>query len=154
MSWSYEKSVTLCMIAKGHAFLFFKQFLNRGAKYLREPIQLNIRHGALLVFDAGNGTSANIDRKGLQAIREHLLAHFLLRGTQGTVPCVLIRQSKTQRTVPCVTSTIKTSEDLTTTLTWDILYGDGVVISAAQNGQLTSYTYGLERISAKTGSTP
>lgn len=50
-------------------------------------------------------------------------------------------------------STIKTSEDLTTALTWDILYGDGVVISAAQNGQQTSYTYGLERISAKTGST-
>ena len=42
---------------------------------------------------------------------------------------------------------------MTTTLTWDILYGDGVVIFAAQNGQLTSYTYGLERISAKTGST-
>ena len=42
---------------------------------------------------------------------------------------------------------------MTTTLTWDILYGDGVVISAAQNGQKTSYTYGLERISAKTGST-
>ena len=50
-------------------------------------------------------------------------------------------------------SEIRTSEDLTTTLTWDILYGDGVVISAAQNGQTTSYTYGLERISAKTGST-
>ena len=50
-------------------------------------------------------------------------------------------------------STIKTSEDLTTTLTWDILYGDGVVISENQNGQTTSYTYGLERISAKTGST-
>ena len=50
-------------------------------------------------------------------------------------------------------STIKTSEDLTTTLTWDILYGDGVVISAAQNGQQTSYTHGLERISAQTGNT-
>ena len=50
-------------------------------------------------------------------------------------------------------STIKTSEDLTTTLTWDILYGDGVVISAAQNGESTSYTYGLERISALTGKT-
>ena len=50
-------------------------------------------------------------------------------------------------------STIKTSEDLTTALTWDILYGDGVVISENQNGQTTSYTYGLERISAKTGST-
>ena len=44
-------------------------------------------------------------------------------------------------------------ENLTTSLTWDILYGDGVVIGAAQNGQTTSYTYGLERISAKTGST-
>ena len=42
---------------------------------------------------------------------------------------------------------------MTTTLTWDILYGDGVVISAAQNGQQTSYTYGLERISAQTGNT-
>ena len=50
-------------------------------------------------------------------------------------------------------STIKTSEDLTTTLTWDILYGDGVVISAAQNGQTTNYTYGVERISAISGST-
>lgn len=50
-------------------------------------------------------------------------------------------------------SEIRTSEDLTTTLTWDILYGDGVVISAAQNGQQTSYTYGLERISAQTGNT-
>ena len=50
-------------------------------------------------------------------------------------------------------SEIRTSEDLTTTLTWDILYGDGVVISAAQNGQTTNYTYGLERISAISGST-
>ena len=50
-------------------------------------------------------------------------------------------------------SSIKTSEDLTTTLTWDILYGDGVVISAAQNGKTTNFTYGLERISAITGST-
>ena len=45
------------------------------------------------------------------------------------------------------------SKDLTTALTWDILYGDGVVISENQSGQMTSYTYGLERISAKTGST-
>ncbi len=50
-------------------------------------------------------------------------------------------------------SEIRTSEDLTTTLTWDILYGDGVVISAAKNGQTTNYTYGLERISALSGST-
>ncbi len=50
-------------------------------------------------------------------------------------------------------SEIRTNEDLTTTLTWDILYGDGVVISAAQNGQTTNYTYGLERISAISGST-
>ena len=42
---------------------------------------------------------------------------------------------------------------MTTALTWDILYGDGVVISAAQNGETTSYTYGLERISALTGNT-
>ncbi len=50
-------------------------------------------------------------------------------------------------------SKIRTSEDLTTTLTWDILYGDGVVISADQNGKSTNYTYGLERISAISGST-
>ena len=50
-------------------------------------------------------------------------------------------------------SEIRTSEDLTTTLTWDILYGDGVVISADQNGKSTNYTYGLERISAISGST-
>ena len=50
-------------------------------------------------------------------------------------------------------SEIRTSEDLTTTLTWDILYGDGVVIGAAQNGEQTNYTYGLERISALTGKT-
>ena len=42
---------------------------------------------------------------------------------------------------------------MTTALTWDILYGDGVVISAAQNGETTNYTYGLERISAITGRT-
>ena len=48
-------------------------------------------------------------------------------------------------------SSITTGEDLTTTLTWDILYGEGVVIGAAQNGQATSYTYGLERISALSG---
>ena len=50
-------------------------------------------------------------------------------------------------------SEIRTNEDLTTTLTWDILYGDGVVISADQNGKSTNYTYGLERISALTGKT-
>ena len=50
-------------------------------------------------------------------------------------------------------SSIKTSEDLTTALTWDILYGDGVVISTDQNGKTTNYTYGLERISALSGST-
>lgn len=50
-------------------------------------------------------------------------------------------------------SEIRTSEDLTTALTWDILYGDGVVISTDQNGQTTNYTYGLERISAISGST-
>lgn len=44
-------------------------------------------------------------------------------------------------------------EYLTTTLTWDILYRDGVVISTDQNGQTTNYTYGLERISAISGST-
>ena len=42
---------------------------------------------------------------------------------------------------------------MTTALTWDILYGDGVVISTDQNGESTNYTYGLERISAISGST-
>jgi len=50
-------------------------------------------------------------------------------------------------------SEIRTSEGLTTALTWDILYGDGVVIAENQNGQTTNYTYGLERISALSGST-
>ena len=50
-------------------------------------------------------------------------------------------------------SEIRTGDGLTTALTWDILYGDGVVISAAQNGKQTSYTYGMERISAITGNT-
>ena len=47
-------------------------------------------------------------------------------------------------------STVKTNTS-TTTLTWDILTGDGVVISAENNGTVTDYTYGLERISANTG---
>ncbi len=41
----------------------------------------------------------------------------------------------------------------TTNLTWDILMGDGMVISAETNGVETNYTYGLERISAQTGKT-
>ena len=44
-----------------------------------------------------------------------------------------------------------TNKDGTTDLTWDILMGDGVVISASINGEETNYTYGLERISAQTG---
>ena len=40
----------------------------------------------------------------------------------------------------------------TTSLTWDILYGDGVVIGAAQNGENTRFVYGLERILAISGS--
>ena len=44
-----------------------------------------------------------------------------------------------------------TNNDSLTTLTWDTLYGEGVVISAAENGTVTDYTYGLERISASTG---
>ena len=40
-----------------------------------------------------------------------------------------------------------------TNLTWDILMGEGVVISAETNGVETYYTYGLERISAQTGKT-
>ena len=43
-----------------------------------------------------------------------------------------------------------TNKDGTTDLTWDILMGDGVVISASINGEETNYTYGLERISAQT----
>ena len=38
-------------------------------------------------------------------------------------------------------------------MTWDILMGEGVVISAETNGVETNYTYGLERISAQTGKT-
>ena len=44
-----------------------------------------------------------------------------------------------------------TNAEGTTSLTWDILMGDGVVISASINGEETNYTYGLERISAQTG---
>ena len=50
-------------------------------------------------------------------------------------------------------SGVATSDGLTSSLTWDILYGDGVVISESKNGEATSYTYGLERISALTGRT-
>ena len=44
-----------------------------------------------------------------------------------------------------------TNAEGTTSLTWDILMGDGVVIAANTNGVETNYTYGLERISAQTG---
>ena len=47
-------------------------------------------------------------------------------------------------------STVNTNSS-TTSITWDILYGDGVVISANENGAITDYTYGLERISASSG---
>ena len=47
--------------------------------------------------------------------------------------------------------TVTTSDNLTTALTWDILYGDGVVIAENRNGASTNYTYGLERISALSG---
>ena len=50
-------------------------------------------------------------------------------------------------------SSVTTSEDVTTTLTYDILYGDGVVIQSAQNGETTRFVYGLERISAISGNT-
>ena len=50
-------------------------------------------------------------------------------------------------------SEIRTGEGLTTALSWDILNGDGVVLSAAQNGETTDFTYGLERVSAMTGKT-
>ncbi|MBQ7697498.1 MAG: RHS repeat-associated core domain-containing protein, partial [Paludibacteraceae bacterium] len=46
-----------------------------------------------------------------------------------------------------------TNKDGTTALTYDILYGDGVVISENHSGEQTTYTYGLERISAITGKT-
>ena len=49
-------------------------------------------------------------------------------------------------------SSISSAEG-TTNLTWDILMGEGVVISAETNGVETNYTYGLERISAQTGKT-
>ena len=45
-----------------------------------------------------------------------------------------------------------TTPEATTSLTWDILYGDGVVISETTGKKTTDYTYGLERISAQTGS--
>ena len=45
-----------------------------------------------------------------------------------------------------------TTPETTTNLTWDILYGDGVVISETTGKATTDYTYGLERISALTGS--
>ena len=46
-----------------------------------------------------------------------------------------------------------TTPEATTSLTWDILYGDGVVISETTGKNTTDYTYGLERISSLTGST-
>ncbi|MBQ8935122.1 MAG: hypothetical protein IJ049_01780 [Oscillospiraceae bacterium] len=45
-----------------------------------------------------------------------------------------------------------TTPEATTKLTWDILYGDGVVISETSGKSTTDYTYGLDRISAITGS--
>ena len=45
-----------------------------------------------------------------------------------------------------------TTPEATTSLTWDILYGDGVVISETTGKNSTDYTYGLERISSQTGS--
>ena len=45
-----------------------------------------------------------------------------------------------------------TTPEATTNLTWDILYGDGVVISETTGKNTTNYTYGLERISTITGS--
>ena len=39
----------------------------------------------------------------------------------------------------------------TTSFVWDILYGDGVVLTTETNGETTAYDYGLERISAITG---
>ena len=45
-----------------------------------------------------------------------------------------------------------TTPEATTSLTWDILYGDGVVISETTGKNTTDYTYGLDRISAITGS--
>ena len=38
-------------------------------------------------------------------------------------------------------SSSTTNDGLTSALTWDILYGDGVVISESKNGEATSYTY-------------
>ena len=45
-----------------------------------------------------------------------------------------------------------TTPEAATNLTWDILYGDGVVISETTGKNTTDYTYGLERISAITES--
>ena len=51
----------------------------------------------------------------------------------------------------CLLSSVTTPE-ATTSLTWDILNGDGVVLSETTGKTTTNYTYGLERISALTGS--
>ena len=50
-------------------------------------------------------------------------------------------------------SSVTTSEGVTSALTYDILYGDGVVIQSAQNGETTRFVYGLERVSAISGNT-
>ena len=44
-----------------------------------------------------------------------------------------------------------TNDNGTTSFVWDILYGDGVVLTTETNGETTAYDYGLERISAITG---
>lgn len=51
-------------------------------------------------------------------------------------------------------SSSTTNDGLTSALTWDILYGDGVVSGETKNGEATNCTYGLERVSALNGSTP
>ena len=44
-----------------------------------------------------------------------------------------------------------TNDEGTTSFAWDILTGDGVVISAESGGDTTDYLYGLERIAALNG---
>ena len=44
-----------------------------------------------------------------------------------------------------------TTDEGTTSFAWDILTGDGVVISAESDGEATDYLYGLERIAALNG---
>ncbi len=57
---------------KGQPPSISEQLLDGYAQHLGEAVQFNIRYRALLVLDPGNGTTADIDRKGLQSVRKEL----------------------------------------------------------------------------------